>query len=52
MDSKLTDVSKIKTLTLVITAGLFVFTVDVALLVILCDTSFLTHQGELKKSLL
>lgn len=52
MDGKLTDVPKIKMLTVIITAGFFVSTVDVALLVILCDTSFLTHQGELKKSLL
>lgn len=50
MDSKLTHLSKIKMLTIIITACFFVSIVDVALLVVLCDASFLTHQGELNKS--
>lgn len=50
VDSKLTDVFKIRMFTIITPACFFVSVVDVALLVILCDTSFLTHQGELNKS--
>lgn len=50
VDSKLTDEFKIRMFTIITTACFFVSVVDVALLVILCDTSFLTHQGELNKS--
>lgn len=49
-DSKLTDVFKIRMFTIITTTSFFVSIVDVALLVILCDTSFLTHQGELNTS--
>lgn len=42
--SQLTDVFKIRILAIITTACLFVCIVDVALLVVLCDTSFLTFR--------
>lgn len=41
---QLTDVFKIRILAIITTACLFVCIVDVALLVVLCDTSFLTFR--------